>query len=208
MRNIFQTLKRPFIWIIRIRHRCGYGVHSPFAFNFITHVLYERSSYYAYKSIRSEERNAYKNKKEKKDDSLRVRKLLYRLVDYNQPLTIIDAGKPSSSSFYIKNACSKAHYIQINDIKTPINSIHTPLFVYIHWWQEPTLVETFFEKFILSASEDSLFVIQGIFYSSSMRKLWKKLKSNARVGITFDLYDIGIIFFDLSKNKQHYKINF
>ena len=41
MNRILLTLKRPFIWLYRFRHRCGYGVHSPFAFNLITHVIYE-----------------------------------------------------------------------------------------------------------------------------------------------------------------------
>ena len=32
MNRITLTLKRPFIWLSRFRHRCGYGVHSPFCF--------------------------------------------------------------------------------------------------------------------------------------------------------------------------------
>ena len=27
MNRITLTLKRPFIWLSRFRHRCGYGVH-------------------------------------------------------------------------------------------------------------------------------------------------------------------------------------
>lgn len=33
--NIILALKRPFIWLSRVRHRCGYGVF-PFAFELIT----------------------------------------------------------------------------------------------------------------------------------------------------------------------------
>ena len=43
MNRITLALKRPFIWLRRFRHRCGYGVHSPFAFNLITQVIYENS---------------------------------------------------------------------------------------------------------------------------------------------------------------------
>ena len=49
MNRITLTLKRPFIWLSRFRHRCGYGVHSPFAFNLITQVIYESTPYYKYK---------------------------------------------------------------------------------------------------------------------------------------------------------------
>lgn len=38
----------PYIWLRRIRHRNGYGVHSPFAFCFIKQVLEEHDAYYAY----------------------------------------------------------------------------------------------------------------------------------------------------------------
>ena len=49
MNRMLLALKRPFIWLYRFRHRCGYGVHSPFAFNLITHVIYETTPYYKYK---------------------------------------------------------------------------------------------------------------------------------------------------------------
>ena len=51
MNRILLTLKRPFIWLYRFRHRCGYGVHSPFAFNLITHVIYESTAYYKYEEL-------------------------------------------------------------------------------------------------------------------------------------------------------------
>jgi len=35
----------------RLRTAKGFGVHSPFAFNFITNVLFEKYSYYAYFDI-------------------------------------------------------------------------------------------------------------------------------------------------------------
>lgn len=57
MNRIFLFLKRPFIWMLRFRHRCGYGVHSPFAFNLITQVIYESTPYYKYKDLEKEEKN-------------------------------------------------------------------------------------------------------------------------------------------------------
>lgn len=43
----------PYIWLRRIRHRKGYGVHSPFAFDFIKQVLEEHDAYYAYSEMDS-----------------------------------------------------------------------------------------------------------------------------------------------------------
>lgn len=41
-----------------------------------------------------------------------------------------------------------------------------------------------------------------------MKKLWKCMMQDEKVGITFDLYDIGILFFDKTKIKQDYIVNF
>lgn len=40
-------------WWQRLRHSRGFGIHSPFAFRFITEVLNERLPYYAYDRINS-----------------------------------------------------------------------------------------------------------------------------------------------------------
>ena len=50
--------------------------------------------------------------------------------------------------------------------------------------------------------------VQGICYSKKMKTLWNQLKEDERVGVTFDLYDLGLLFFDKTKIKQHYIVNF
>jgi len=41
-----------------------------------------------------------------------------------------------------------------------------------------------------------------------MKALWKRMQQDEHVGITFDLYDLGILFFDKTKIKQDYIVNF
>ena len=45
---LFQS---PIVWLSRIRKRKGYGVHSPFAFDLVTNVLYNKEKYYAYEEM-------------------------------------------------------------------------------------------------------------------------------------------------------------
>ena len=109
--NIILALKRPFIWLSRVRHRCGYGVHSPFAFELITCLFYEKTPYYAYKELAQEEKKQKRNHgKGWRNESLKVKRLLFRLVNRIQPGTIIDFGTPSSSSLYLQSGKATADY--------------------------------------------------------------------------------------------------
>ena len=40
-------LRNPLIWLLRLPHRKGYGIHSPYAYNLVTQVLYNPGEYYA-----------------------------------------------------------------------------------------------------------------------------------------------------------------
>ena len=103
MNHILLTLKRPFIWLYRFRHRCGYGVHSPFAFNLITHVIYESTAYYKYEELAKAQKQLELEKDRRwKYESKKVKRLLFRLVNYTQPETIVDAGTLAASALYLK----------------------------------------------------------------------------------------------------------
>lgn len=208
--NLILTLKRPFIWLSRIRHRCGYGVHSPFAFELITCLIYEKAPYYAYKELETEEKKQKRNHgKGWKSESRKVKRLLFRLVNRVQPDTIVDAGVPSSSSLYLQSGKATADYTFASELSELFLEAGVPVdFLYIHKAKDPSFVEEAFRICAARSTQQSVFVIGGIHYSGAMKQLWKRLKTDDKVGITFDLYDVGILFFDKTKIKQHYIVNF
>lgn len=117
MNHILLALKRPFIWLYRFRHRCGYGVHSPFAFNLITHVIYETAPYYKYKELAAAQKELAAQKGRTWNyESVKVKRLLFRLVNYAQPGTIIDAGIPAASSLYLKAGKEGADYTSASEL--------------------------------------------------------------------------------------------
>ena len=59
-----------------------------------------------------------------------------------------------------------------------------------------------------SLHENSMLIIYGIGYSKEMKTLWSELIKDEKSGISFDLYDLGILFFNKSRNKQDYIVNF
>lgn len=208
--NTFLALKRPFVWLSRIRYRCGYGVHSPFAFELITGLIYERTPYYAYQRLADEQKQqAHTRGKDWNRESKKINRLLFRLVNRRQPHTIVDAGVLSASSLYLQSGKAKAEYIFASELSELFLETGSPVdFLYLHHYQNSEFVEDVFRVCAARSTPQSVFVVYGIHYSRPMRALWKRLQADDRVGITFDLYDLGLLFFDCSKIKQHYRVNF
>ena len=210
MNRILLALKRPFIWLYRFRHRCGYGVHSPFAFNLITYVIYETTPYYKYRDLADEQKKLSSQKNRRWGyESIKVKRLLFRLVNYAQPVTIVDAGVSAASSLYLKAGKEGADYTVASDLSELFLESGTSVdFLYLHDYRRPDFVEEVFRICISRTTKTSVFVIEGIRYTSRMRAVWKCISQHEKVGITFDLYDLGIIFFDKTKIKQDYIVNF
>lgn len=210
MNRIALALKRPFIRLLRFRHRCGYGVHSPFAFNLITRVIYEDTPYYKYKDLAGEQKSlTFEKDKAWKYETKKIKRLLFRLVNYTQPDTIVDAGTLAASSLYLKAGKEGADYIPASELPELFLETGVPVdFLYLHDYRHPEFVEEVFRICAARTTGKSAFVIEGIRYSSKMLALWKRMKQDERAGISFDLYDLGILFFDKTKIKQDYIVNF
>ena len=65
-----------------------------------------------------------------------------------------------------------------------------------------------FELVLPYAGPRSCFIVGGIHESREKRKWWEQIVTSESTGITFDLYDIGLVFFDKARYKQHYIVNF
>ena len=154
---IHKTVKKGWIWLKRFRHRKGYGVHSPFAYDFITRIIYGKLP----KAERRALHDASKNKKE----SRKVIELLHKLE------------KEASNLVYVNQA-------------------------------DPIYINKVYEEKADKTDSKSMMVIYGIYLNKEMKQIWQELKSDNRSGITFDLYDVGIILFDKKITKQDYIVNF
>lgn len=210
MNPLTRRLIHPWIWLCRFRHRCGYGVHSPFAFHLITHVIYQKSPYYQYKELREKEKQmAFEKGKGWLYEPLKVKRLLFRLVNYARPDTVVDAGRLSASSLYLRAARQKADYTGASQLSDLFLEAGVPVdFLYLHDYRRPDFVAEVLRICLLCVTDRSVFVVEGIRYSTAMYRLWRDMQQENRVVVTFDLYDLGLIFFDRKKNKQHYIVNF
>lgn len=202
------ALMRPFIWLRRFRHRRGYGVHSPFAFGFIKGVAFERAAYYKYVELREQERQmARREGRTVLYEGRRVRRLLFRIANYARPDTLLDVGTPAASSLYLRAARTRAVYVQADTMENlpadgPVD------FLYVHDYRRPEQVEAALRLCLPRATRQSVFVVEGVRYTPAMTHLWKRLRRHPGVGVTFDLFDVGVVFFDPSIPKQDYIVNF
>ena len=206
--NLLLSIKRPFIWLSRFRYRCGYGVHSPFAFSLITDVIYEYTPYYAYHALQEEQRKKVRECGWSKSRG-KINRFLFRLVNKVQPATVIEVGQPSTASLYLQSAKPSASYLFASDLSELFLDADTSVdFLYLNDYRNPDLLEEVFRVCAHRATPKSVFVVHGICYSKEMKVLWKKWQADERGGITFDLYDVGLLFFDKTKIKQQYIVNF
>lgn len=88
--------KRYYTAFRRYKRSKGFGIHSPFAFNFVLKVLRERCHYYSYDLIHTKRWEASKltskNKERRKIISYKNAKMIFRITCYFNPKSILQIG--------------------------------------------------------------------------------------------------------------------
>lgn len=123
--------KRYYTALRRYNRSKGFGIHSPFAFNFVLRVLRERCPYYAYDLIdakRWEAQRLASNMKERRHIiSFKYAKMIFRVACYFSPHSILQIGTNhgvASTSLLSTNSSSRLYsYIGIGHFSDIYNSI-------------------------------------------------------------------------------------
>lgn len=201
--TIIQFLKRICIRCRRIRHRRGHGVHSPFAFSLLTDVVYEHLPYYAYRELRLLESSLHRHYPR------RVCRLLFRLANRFQPRQVVEVGVSDGLTLrYLSAGCSRAVCAAVADEELLQHKLDGHQQIDLLHIARTGHYREAFDYGIVRVGERTLFVIEGIYDSREKREWWQQVVADERTGVTFDLYDVGLVFFDHTKNKQHYIVNF
>lgn len=71
-----------------------------------------------------------------------------------------------------------------------------------------TAVLNYFEQCLPKIHENSILVVDDIYWSKDMASAWNSIKKHERVSSTIDLFQLGIVFFNADLNKKNYKMRF
>lgn len=188
------------VWVKRFRKRCGYGVHSPFAFSFITGVVFEKGQYYAYEDLDRIYFPVFFRHFSYKRKCLHF---LFRLANYVHPdFFLVDIPRNSPAIFYMKAACRHAKCLQVDEM-TEIPS--GKVLVYIDSFNKN--LNDILKETLRNLHSGSALLLR-VHSNNEREKFIGYFKSSPFCGITFDLYDYLLVFFDLTIYKQHYIVNF
>lgn len=190
------SVKRMFVWLRRIRHVRGFGVQSPSAYRFIRYVINEHYPYYAYSDLKNCSGVLTNNE-------LRLYRLYLRLSNYMQASTWVDCCTNSDDVVrkYIYSGSVNTQYVHCSSV----SSVSTFDVLRVN---SNELDYEGYEHLLSLASSHSMLIVEGIYSNKCSKQMWKKVVNDERTGVTYDLYDCGLVFFDKKKYKQNYIVNF
>lgn len=195
-------------WLRRCGYCRGFGVQSPSAYAFIRYVINEHYPYYAYQELK--ERLVHLDRRQHK-----LGRLLLRLSNFWQPE--ISICNDSLFEDYLHAGCRKVKRVEL---EPPIQTDHLLLkdnLLLNEAWGKKRMMVINLEKMrmeevrtqVLPLCDDlTMLVLLGNLYREKQGEEWHQLQESDYCGITYDLYSLGIIFFDKKKFKQHYRMNF
>jgi len=237
-----------------------HGVHSPFVYNLVTHCFYDTTNYDAYKQLSDYRKKFLKNKtkiivsdlgagsnvtKQRErfiseiaknaGSSIKNTQLLYRLIAYFNPKTILELGTslgiathamhlgnpkahittiegcPNISEFtkanFKKKQLKNTDFINgnFNDEIEKLNSNNYDL-IFFDGNHTKEATLFYFETLLQTAHNDSVFIFDDIYWSKNMTEAWETIKQHPKVTVTIDTFFWGFVFFRKEQLKEHFVI--
>lgn len=185
-------------WLRRIKYCRGFGVQSPSAYRFIRYVINEHYPYYAYDELRKE--------LPRLDSLTRKRMELYfRVANFRQASLWLDfCERNDVIATYVGRGC---HATQVRRI-TDLRQITADDRIEVLRICPSAGCEALLEAALQKADDRTLFIIEDIGYNDTAKRMWQKLLESDLTSVSYDLYYLGIAFYDRKRYKANYVVNF
>lgn len=182
----------------RFTHSQGFGIQSPSAYRFDREVINAHYSYDAYTDLKQ----AFPRQDRL---TLKLARLYFRIAHATQARQwALCTHQNDVYCAYVQAGCRTASLVDVHEVgevdKVAASDVLVTAMEDDRW--------PMCEAFVSRAHERSILIVEGIYASKKAKVRWKELVNDARTGVAFDLYDCGIVFFDHTKSRQVYIINF
>lgn len=199
-------LQRLIVWLRRMPKSRGFGVQSPSAYRFIRYVISEHYPYYAYAELRAAHPSI---------DWLARKKLelYFRVSNFRQADILIDYSLDSSHlAHYVNRGCHRTQVINAHTSDAHIADIASSQpksrTVQISRICPIDGSEQFLSHVLTHSDTATLLIIEDIATSPTASRMWQQLIADPRISVSYDLYYLGIAFFDIERHKTNYIVNF
>lgn len=186
------NLHRCVCHLLRMPRTYGFGVQSPFAYRFIREIVVGHTpgrSDFCSSDVLAKELSGL-SKRER-----RICQFIYRLCRFSNAGTCFvssDLGISVLMDVLCSMDCSVDHCI--HSLDQVMLSFISPIF------QE-------YDTLLNRMAFQGILVVYGIRKYSNGLDYWNNLVSDCRSFVSFDLYDLGVIFFDSKMHKRNYCCN-
>ncbi len=139
---------------------------------------------------------------------------LYQSLAYREGLLVTHEGCPETAAIAKKNFlnCGGNIEIRIGDFSETLPKTLQQMgqfdYAFIDGNHQREAVLHYFDQCLRFKNEGTCMVFDDIHWSGPMEEGWSKIKSHPEVGCSIDLFQLGILFFDRSEPKHHYKIRY
>ncbi len=213
-----------------LQRKSKFSIHSPFVYEFMTKVVNDSGSNRDYDTLwrisRLLDGKSYPNRRRRKQG-----RLLYRLVRYLEPETVLTFGRLSAlntSALALGNLQTKVYLEQSSDFLETLNSMGVVNVNLIrHNGDEEEQYERLNTGFVYyslddfgedswnnledgfaEVDEDVVLVFEGIHHSRRTESAWEAIKASEDVSVSIDLYSFGLVFFRDGIEKQDFVLKY
>lgn len=188
---MYSYLRQRLKHAVRFRNKRGYGVHSPFMFNFILNVIRDRDRQFCY-PVTLEKKKGLKHRERK------IYRLLYRLIRYLKLEKVVCFGTKTDVPVAYLSDGQK----DINIFCNQQDQMWDADFIYFGRDSQFFLSEEPIPFPINSGNQ--CVVIVDIYRDGFNAQLWRQAKEKATVSI--DMMWYGILLFDEKLQKGKYNL--
>jgi len=185
----------------KIKHRKGFGVHSPFAFAIITEVIEEKLPYYAYGSMQ-------RRYDKKSSVPFKAVTLLFRLANRFGCRNIAILGEEQYAVMPLREVDSRNQLTIINntqDLAVIGEGLFDMVVVNDNYLSDSHALS---EWLYTHTHPESVIFVKGIQSRHLLEGVWDIFSDLDEIPITMDLFDYGIAIRKPNFFKQHYIVSF